>query len=128
MRDCTTEPGDEIMSDQKETMRDMEEEETGSPTGEVVYNFTEVFQLPTITGEEGEKEEIVAGDLFSSGEVSEVQADDVPTDEDNKTNEAGIMDVLASIAEHSKEAPHDNGDVLSPNDFEMEFNGSHLGL
>ena len=36
-------------------MLDMEEEETGSPTGEVVDNFAEVFQLPTITGEEDEE-------------------------------------------------------------------------
>ena len=57
--DCTT----EIMSEQEETVCDMEEEETGSPTGEVVYNFAEVFQLPAITGEE--EEEAVAGDLFS---------------------------------------------------------------
>ena len=59
-----------------------------------------------------------------SSALSEVQEDDVPTEEDNKTTEAGILDFLASIAEHSKEAPHDNGDVLSPIDFEMEFNGS----
>ena len=32
-------------------MVDMEEG-TGSSTGEVVDNFAEVFQLPTITGEE----------------------------------------------------------------------------
>ena len=98
--DCATEPGDEIMSDQEETVFNMEEEETGSPTGEAVYNFAEVFQLPTITGEE--EEEAVAGDLFSPGEISEVQEDDVPTEEDNKTNEAGVMGSLASIAEHSK--------------------------
>ena len=54
--DCATEPGDEILSDRSETMLDMEEEETGSPTaGEVVDNFAEVFQLPTITGEEDEE-------------------------------------------------------------------------
>ena len=31
---------------------------------------------------------------------------------------------LDSVAEHSKELPHDNGDVLSPNDYEKELNGS----
>ena len=116
--DCTTEPGDEIMSDRSETMLDMEDE-TGSPTGEVFDDFAEVFQLPTITGEEDE--EMIPKDIFSPEEVIEVQADDVPTQEDNQTNEAGVLDFLESVAEHSKEAPHDNGDVLSPNDFEMEF-------
>ena len=52
---------------------------------------------------------------------------DVPTQEDNQANEAGILDFLASVAEHSKEAPHDNRDVLSSNDFEAEFNGSPSG-
>ena len=96
--DCTTEPGDEIMSDKSETMVGMDEDETGSPTGEVVNNFAEVFQLPTITGEEDK--EMIEGDIFSPGEVMEVQDDDVPTQEDNQANEAGIMDFLESVAEH----------------------------
>ena len=99
IEDCATEPGDEIFSDESETMADMEEE-TGSPTGEVVADFAEVFQLPTITGEEDE--EMAATDVFSPEEVIEVQADDVPTQEDNGTNEAGVLDFLASVAEHSK--------------------------
>ena len=98
------------------------EEETGSPTGEVVADFAEVFQLPTITGEEDE--EMIATDVFSPEEVIEVQADDVPTQEDNDTNEAGILDFLASVAENSKDGPHDDGDILSANDYEAEFNGS----
>ena len=120
--DCATEPGDEIMSDKSETMVDMDEDETGSPTGEVVDDFAEVFQLLTFTGEEDE--EMIEGDIFSPGEVMEMQDDDIPTQEDNQANEAGVLDFLESVAEHSKEAPYDNGDVLSPNDFEAEFNGS----
>ena len=119
--ECTTEPGAEILSNRSETMVGMEEE-TGSPTGEVVDNFAEVCQLPTITGEEDE--EMISADIFSPEEVIEVQTDDVPTQEDNETNEAGILDFLASVAEHSKDDPHDNGDILSPNDYEAGFNGS----
>ena len=65
--------------------------ETGSPTGEVVEDFAEVFHLPKITGEEDE--DMVAIDIFSL-EVIEVHLDDAPTQEDNKTDEAGIMDLL----------------------------------
>ena len=98
------------------------EGETGSPTGEVVADFAEVLQLPTITGEEDE--EMITTDIFSPEEVIEAQADDVPTQEDNDTNEAGILDFLASVAEHSKAGPHDDGDILCPNDYEAEFDGS----
>ena len=91
---CPTGPGDEIMSDRSETMLDMEDE-TGSPTGEVFDDFAEVFQLPTITGEEDE--EMIPKDIFSPEEVTEVQADDVPTHEDNQTNEAGVLDFLESV-------------------------------
>ena len=64
-------------------------------------------------------------DVFSPEEVIEVQADDVLTQENNDTNEAGILDCLASVAEHCKEsAPSDNGDILDPNDYEMEFSRS----
>ena len=122
IEDCTTEPGDEIISEMSETVVGMEEE-TGSPTGEVVDDFAEVFQLPTITGEEDE--EMTSTDVFSPEEVIETQADDVSTQEDNDTNEAGILDFLASVAEHSKESTtSDNGDILDPNDYEMEFSRS----
>ena len=80
--------------------------------------------MPTFTGEEDE--EIITQDIFSPGEIEEVQPDDAPTQEDNETNEADIKDFLDSIAEHAKESAFDNGDVLGPNDYEDEFRGSPL--
>ena len=49
IEDCTTEPGDEIFSEESETMVDMEEE-TGSPTGEVVDETSQKFSscLPSL--------------------------------------------------------------------------------
>ena len=71
-----------------------------------------------------EDEEMVVTDLLSPEKIIEVQEDDAPTQEDNRANEAGIENFLASVAEHSTELLHDNGDVLSKNDYEMELNGS----
>ena len=82
-----------------------------------VADFAEVFQLPTIAGEEDE--EMITTD--SSALKMSLRCK--PMTSPLKTNEAGILDFLASVAEHSKDGPHDDGDILCPNDYEAEFNG-----